>query len=235
MSTYIIPMFIQGYEDYEKYEQCGNAFAGWPDMWPEERYAEGGLWRERKAMMEQIRMYSRFNETYTPSAESTQATDGTLSILERALISIAKENEWKIKNQDAIEHYNCSPVFEIPPCNENEDPMPDDWYEAVRWLDRQKTKREQWLAEEGIKKAERDEKRRRDNRITLDAALLKNIIGDMMPGLFMDEGGKNVAFVKRAPHSRIELQEIACAMLAEDNGWKMNDPCGGKIRIYKTA
>ena len=43
MSTYIIPIFIRGYEDYEKFEQGGNAFAGWPEMWPEERYAEGAL------------------------------------------------------------------------------------------------------------------------------------------------------------------------------------------------
>ena len=87
MSTYIIPMFIQGYEDYEKYEQGGNAHTGWPDMWPEERYAEGALWRERKAMMEHIRMYGRLKETYTPSAESSESVNGTLSILERALFS----------------------------------------------------------------------------------------------------------------------------------------------------
>lgn len=167
MSTYIIPMFIQGYEDYEKYEQGGNAHTGWPDMWPEERYAEGALWRERKAMMEHIRMYGRLKETYTPSAESSESVNGTLSILERALISIAKENEWKVKHQ--VSDVFLHTIYEVPPIPEDE-PMPEDWYAAVRWMDRQETKREQRLAE-----------RRKATKWDIDTVALVKFMGDLMP------------------------------------------------------
>lgn len=234
MSTYIIPMFIQGYEDYEKYEQGGNAHSGWPDMWPEERYAEGALWRERKAMMEQIRMYGRLKETYTPSAESSQHVNGTLSILERALISIAKENEWKIKNQYSIEHYYCSPIFEIPPRSEDEEPMPEDWYAAVRWMDRQETKREQRLAEEERKKAEREAERRKASRLDINAKALVEFMGDMMPAHLQ----LNVSLNTQLRHrNRMELQAAVCAELAKANGWQRTEGNWYNCykRVYRTA
>lgn len=234
MSTYIIPMFIQGYEDYEKYEQGGNAHSGWPDMWPEERYAEGALWRERKAMMEHIRMYGRLKETYIPSAEISQPVNGTLSILERALISIAKENEWKIKNQYSIEHYNCSPIFEIPPRAEDEEPMPEDWYAAIRWLDRQETKREQRLAEEERKKAEREAERRKASRWNINAKALVEFMGDMMPAHIQLTGSVNAPLRHL---NRRELQAAVCAELAKANGWQRTEGNWYNCykRVYRTA
>ena len=234
MSTYIIPMFIQGYEDYEEYKQGGNAFSGWPDMWPEERYAEGALWRERKEMMEQIRMYGRIKESYTPSTESSHPTVGGLSVIERALISIAKENEWKIKNQYSIEHYDCSPIFEIPPRAEDEEPMPDDWYAAVRWMDRQETKREQRLSEEERKKAEREADRRKATRWDIDAVALLKFMGDLMPAHLQLAVSVNTTIRHR---NRMELQEAVCAELAKANGWKRTDGnwYNGYKRVYRTA
>ena len=216
MSNYIIRCLCPHYEDYDPIGMERNAVAGFPDMWPEEKYAEGALWEEHKRMREEYAMLRRLGKYVFASNEEN--TVG-LPVVVRALISIAKENHWMVKNQDTLKHYAVNTVYAIPPAREdNDEPMPTRWRDIVRWMDRQLTREEAEAAEDERRKAEREEQRRRDDRIEIDVQLLSDIMGDDAPFLILDNQMKHT--VRKAPKDRMELQTMACAMLAEENGWK---------------
>ena len=233
MSTFIVRCLCPHYEDYDPYGIERNAVVGFPDMWPEEKYAEGALWEEHKRMREEYDMLRRLGKyVYASNEENTVG----LPVAVRALISIAKENHWQVKNADAVKRLQCSTVYAIPPAKGDDEPMPTRWRDIVRWMDRKLTKEESEAVEAERRKAEREAQRRRDDRITIDAQLLNKIMGDDAPFVVME--GTPFKTVIKAPKNRKDLQAMVCAMLAEDNGWKMNDPRGYRgiaPRIYKTA
>lgn len=214
MSTMVMRILVPGYEDEEQYGCKGNAYAGFPDMWPEERYAEGALYREHKAMMEQAAVMRR--------CRMAQPAGGD-NVLIRALVGLANDNDWRVKNAQMVETYGCRPVYAIPPMPDDEE-MPTRWYDTIRWMDRQMTKREQAAKEAEEARAKREVQRRRDNCITIDGKALMELMGEMMPVGLKVEGGE--VKPNRVPRGRKELQAYICAELAKANGWKKNDPSG---------
>lgn len=60
-----------------------------------------------------------------------------------------------------------------------------------------------------------------DEGIRLDMKALANHMGDMMPPSFRLKHNKRDW---QTPKNRKELQDIACAMLAQDNGWHIVEP-----------
>ena len=236
MSYFIIGCFCPNYEDNDRYGIERNAYSGFPDLWPEERYAERKLYEEWKAMRDGTSMWLRYNRTVGAYEDEDEERDpNELPVIVRALVSIAKENGWKMKNTQLVEWYKVSPVYTIPPMDEDE-PMPRRWNDIVRWMDRQKKKEEQAAKDEEERKAEREEQRRRASKWNINADALLKFMGDMLPFPIITIGEKTVC--TRRAKSRAELQTMICAELASKNGWKRNDPCGYRgiaPRIYKTA
>lgn len=60
-----------------------------------------------------------------------------------------------------------------------------------------------------------------DEGIKLDMNALANHMGDMMPPSFRLKHNKRDW---QTPTDRKELQDLACAMLAQDNGWQVVEP-----------
>lgn len=100
MSTYIIPTFIPGYEDAEPYVQVTMA-APYPDMWTEEKYAEGALWHEYKRNRELA--VKRGFAFLSPEQHKW----------ERVLARLAEENGWQVKNAYMVEMFGHRPVYAI--------------------------------------------------------------------------------------------------------------------------
>ncbi len=130
----VVRCLVPGYEDYDLYGAECNAYAGFPDMWPEEHHAEAALYDERKEWRESIEMMRR----YRKAAPVEDADSGTIR---RALVSIAKENGWRISNKDLVDDYGCSPIYTIPPAHKDEEEEPTRWSDIVRWKDRRQTEK----------------------------------------------------------------------------------------------
>lgn len=228
MSTLIVRCMCPHYEDYDPYGIERNAVQGFPELWPEEMHAEGALYLEHKRMMQ----YAHMHRPRLAKADSKDAPS-----IVRALVSIASENGWEVKNEDVIKRYGCNTVYTIPPRTpEEEKQMPTNWDDAVRWMDKKMTQDERDEEEQKLKWEREKKKRRQANRIEIDAKLLHDIIGNLVT--FCSEGGKR-AVVKDRPssHSREDIVSYALATLVCEKGWTQNDPCGYKgvaPRIYKT-
>ena len=67
--------------------------------------------------------------------------------------------------------------------------------------------------------------------IKLDMKALANHMGDMMPPSFRLKHNKRDW---QTPTDRKELQDLACAMLAQDNGWQVVEPRIINKTFYKT-
>ena len=209
MSYLIVRCLCPNYEDYDPLGMERNAVQGIPDLWEPERYAEGALYEQHKAMMEQVAMLGRYYRAHPqPPSDS--------DIVARALVSIAKENGWQVQNAELVKRCHVTTVYTIPPVREYE-PMPYRWNDMVRWLDRQKTKEEEEAAAAQKKKEELEAKRRRDNNIVIDGKALADLMGDLMPNLSVI---KRVVKKSNKPLTRLELQTVALAELAEEGGWK---------------
>lgn len=214
MSYLVVRCLCPHYEDYDPIGMERNAVQGWPALWEPERYAEGGLYEEFRAMREQAALVRRYAKAYPPANK-----DG--STLVRALVSLAKENEWKVKSEDA-ERFIGHPVYAIPPLPDD-DPAPYNWNDYIRWLDRQKTRDEEAEAEAKREAEEREAQRRRDNRIMIDYSALVNMMGDMMPEMEVVTMRKKPR-AYRVPKADAIIQ--ALVMLADEGKWKRNNPSG---------
>lgn len=217
MSYFIVGVLVPGYEDYDQYGCKGNAFVGFPSMWPEERYAEAALWREHKDMLDQAKMRRRLSD-YDTLAPKRSREDNVPCIV-RALVSIARENHWEVKNAQAVETAHVTPIFTIPPDITEKDERPQKWEDIVRWMDRQKTKEENEAAKMEDQKAEERERMKRANSFHIDGEALINLMGDMMPY-------QPTMKVKPTFNSRQELVAYCIASIAEENKWEMTDPDG---------
>ena len=125
MSHLVVKILCRNYEDYERVETGGNAFAGWPDMWPEERYAEGALYREWKERADR-HTYEVANGIYTPppppserQPEHDEESPKTLEqVIVMALLSIVREQGWHVRNAHAVRYLGVNPVYAIDPDEE---------------------------------------------------------------------------------------------------------------------
>ena len=215
MSYLIVRCLCPHYEDYDPIGMERNAVQGWPALWEPERYAEGGLYEEFKAMREQAAMMRRYAKMRPVSAEG--------SVFVRALVSIARDNGWRVKNQRTAEALGIRPIFTIPP-EPDTDELPKRWIDIVRWLDRQKTREEEAEAEAKRDAEEREAKRQRDNHIIIDYAALVEMMEGMMPdGVDVVREGPLPQY-NRVKHESAIIQ--ALVELADEGKWKRNSPSG---------
>lgn len=215
MSYFIVRCLCPHYEDYDPIGMERNAVQGWPALWEPERYAEGGLYEEFRAMREQAAMMRRYAKMRPVSAEG--------SVFVRALVSIARDNGWRVKNQRTAEALGIRPVFTIPP-EPDADEMPKRWIDIVRWMDRQKTREEEAEAEAKREAEEREAKRRHDNHIIIDYAALVEMMEGMMPdGVDVVREGPLPQY-NRVKHESAIIQ--ALVELADEGEWKQNSPSG---------
>lgn len=216
MGYYIVRFLCPNYEDSDHYGLESNGVIGTPVLWEPEIKAEIGVYDAQKAMWEQIALLRRLRKTLPPPTASQAKVI-------RALVSIAKENGWKVRGEGVIMRTLDHPVYEIPPAKDDTDePMPTRWVDIVRWMDMQKWKAEKKAEAAQREKEEQEPKRLRDNKIVIDGEALAALMEDMMPA--------DIPLTKRIertrPLSRVELQTIVCAELAEENKWTKTAPLG---------
>ena len=220
MSYMIVRCLCPHYEDYDPYGIERNAVQGFPALWEPERYAEGALYEEFKAMREQAALMRRYRKTMPACPEH--------DVLVRALVSLAAEGGWKVKNVDAVRYLHCNPVYEIPP-REDDEPAPTRWNAYVRWLDWQMAKEEEREAKRKEMDAEREAKRRSDNRITLDYAALSKMMEDMMSDIGI------IVSREKPRKNKIPGKDAivhALVMLADESEWKrlnVQGYCGSQL------
>ena len=201
MSNFIVGVLVPGYEDYDQYGCKGNAFVGFPQLWPAEQAAESGIYREWKEMRElgaAMRRAGKLTILEHPEPRS---------IVERALVSIAREEEWRVANPLEVEHFGVSTIYSIPADEDTEEEKPTRWNDIVRWMDRALTKREQ-LAEMERKDAPRLVKHQ---DFPIDLQCLADMMGDLMP----------MPVPVRKPRQKFKTRvEEALVSIARENGWR---------------
>ena len=111
MSNLINPILVSGYEDYEPFVVVTKA-GQYPDMWPEEHYADGQLWEEQKRQRELA-----IKRGFTRVSPEQQK-------LERVLAGLAEENGWIVMNPVEVEYGLENPRYVIAPNDEPFYPMP---------------------------------------------------------------------------------------------------------------
>ena len=110
MSYYVKPTFCPNYEDNQHYGYVSCMLKTWPDMWPEEMAAEGALYRERKRMQEQMFFMARDNVhriLHHFRVKCKKPSD----IVKVALVSLADEQGWEVKNPDSIKYFGVSTIW----------------------------------------------------------------------------------------------------------------------------
>lgn len=111
MSYFVSPFLCPNYEDNEHYGSAKHYLKNWPDMWPEEKYAEGALWRERQEMLRNIPSWTRDNLNWwrCHMPEDADARRKQRMKLERVLASLACKHGWQ--KRVIMEGWN--PITEI--------------------------------------------------------------------------------------------------------------------------
>jgi hypothetical protein len=110
MSNFISAFRLPNYEDYQDYGQTSCTLKTWPDMWPEEIAAEAGVYRERLRMKEQ-RFFMEDDEVIRTIVHFRLKPRLPEHILKVALVSLADEQGWEVKNPDIISNYGVSTIF----------------------------------------------------------------------------------------------------------------------------
>ena len=110
MSNLINPLLCANFEDYQHYGQTSCTLKTWPDMWPEEIAAEAGVYRERERMMKQ-RFFLESDDVIRTIMHFRLKPHLPEHILKVALVSLADEQGWEVKNPDSIRNYGVSTIF----------------------------------------------------------------------------------------------------------------------------
>lgn len=110
MSYFVKPEFCPNYEDYQDYGQTSCTLKTWPDMWPEEIAAEKGVYLERQRMKAQ-RFFLERDDVIRTLMHFRLKPHLPEHILKVALVSLADEQGWEVKNQDIIRNYGVSTIF----------------------------------------------------------------------------------------------------------------------------
>jgi hypothetical protein len=79
-------------------------------MWPAEMAAEGALRRERKRMQEH-RFFMEADDVHRVLHHFRLKCKKTGDIVKVALVSLADEQGWEIKNPDSIKHFGVSTIW----------------------------------------------------------------------------------------------------------------------------
>ena len=113
MSNLVNHLLCPNYEDYDPYDCKGNAYAGFPDMWEPEIRAEAGVYEERKKFQEQVFFMARDSVQRTIMHFKRMKTNPSYisSIAEKALLQLAEEYGWKVKNADTMNYFGVQPII----------------------------------------------------------------------------------------------------------------------------
>ena len=113
MSYLINQLLCPNYEDYDEYGCKGNAFVGFPDMWEPEIQAEAGVYEERQRLRQQIFFMARdsVQRTIMHFKRMKAKRSYISSIAEKALLQLAEEYGWKVKNYDSMKYCQVSPII----------------------------------------------------------------------------------------------------------------------------
>lgn len=108
--SHVNPILCANFEDYDKYDEVSCTLRTWPDMWPEEIAAEAGVYRERQRMKEQ-RFFMEDDDVIRTLIHFRLKPHLPEHILKVALVSLADEQGWEVKNPDIIRNYGVSTIF----------------------------------------------------------------------------------------------------------------------------
>lgn len=110
MSYYVKPTLCQNYEDYQNYGQTSCTLKTCPDMWPEEMAAEAGVYRERQRMKEQM-FFLKKDDVIRTIMHFRLKPHIPDHIVKVALVSLADEQGWEVKNPDSIKNFGVSTIW----------------------------------------------------------------------------------------------------------------------------
>ena len=113
MSHLVNYLLCANYEDYQDYGQTSCTLKHWPDMWAPERQAEHGVYEERKKFQEQVFFMARdsVQRTIMHFKRMKAKPSYISSIAEKALLQLADEYGWKVKNYDSMKYCQVSPII----------------------------------------------------------------------------------------------------------------------------
>lgn len=113
MSNLVNHLLCPNYEDYDPYDCKGNAYTGFPDMWEPEIRAEAGVYEERKRFREQCFFMARDSVQRTIMHFKRMGSDPSYitELARKALLQLAEEYGWKVKNYDSMKYCQVSPII----------------------------------------------------------------------------------------------------------------------------
>ena len=198
-------MFVPNYEDYDR-TAINYGAACYPQLWPEEMAGEGAIYRkaieDRERWGNSLPSIEDIIERGKWTAPSKDDAHSYKTWVTGVLTKLADENGWKVLCEIVDRFGDIVNVIYHIP------PTPDTVTLPV------KRKEPPPPPDEGI---------------NIDMKALEKHMGDMMPPSFRLKHNKRDW---QAPTDRKELQDLACAMLAKDNGWQEVQP--RNMYIYKT-
>lgn len=113
MSYLINHILCPNYEDYETLTPAKNYLKHFPEMWVEEKYAEGALRRERCEIMKNrpqfFTDYMRWWKNHIPND-----LEGKVKQRQRltyALSTLAQDYKWKVKNLEDVLNKGVSRIY----------------------------------------------------------------------------------------------------------------------------
>ena len=113
MSTLVNHLLCPNFEDYDKYDEVSCTLKTWPDMWEPEIRAEAGVYEELQKLRQQIFFMARDSVQRTiMHFKRMKAKPSYITELARkALLQLAEEYGWKVKNYDSMKYCQVSPII----------------------------------------------------------------------------------------------------------------------------
>ena len=113
MSHLVNSILCANFEDYDKYDEVSCTLKTWPDMWPEEKAAEAGVYREQQERKRQAFFLARDNTYRTLQHFRAKICPvyRMAELAELALADLADECGWEVKNPDRVKYDKVSPIF----------------------------------------------------------------------------------------------------------------------------
>lgn len=108
-------MFIPNYEDYDRVGTNTDA-AVYPQLWPEEMAAEGGIYRQQKWLsLQHHTMHTSELINYFRRILTHEEKMEYQLMVEKALASLAKKHGWKMMNEWAVKEWGARPIYVTHP------------------------------------------------------------------------------------------------------------------------
>jgi len=120
MGNLVVRILTANYEDYDKYDETSCTLKHWPDMWPEEIAAEAALYEERMERNRQMYFMAQDNvqRTIMHFKRSGFKRWEMDELKDKALMSLADEHGWKVKNGDCVRYDKVTPIIATRHCED---------------------------------------------------------------------------------------------------------------------